>query len=223
MRAFTLAFSAAVFAFTTSSAVSETVTLRFGAPAPVRAHLNVQVFGPWAEKVSKDSQGTLKIEFIPGGVLGTEGQLLERVSSGVVDIAYDLQSYYPGRFPKSEVVTLPFLFEKSEHASLALWNLLSKGMIASEYKGIKPLGVYVFPNAVFMSTAPIRKIEEFKGKKIQASTKLRTNEALALGAIPVSVPIFDLYQALGRGTVSIAMQQWTAVQPFRLHEVGSLA
>ena len=150
-----------------------------------RAHLNVQVFGPWAEKVTQASEGTLKVEFIPGGVLGTEGQLLERVRSGVVDIAYDLPGYYSGRFVKTDVVALPFLYETSEQASRALWKLYEKGRISDEYEQVKTLGIVSVPNAIFMSTTPVEKIEDFKGKKIQASTKLRTKIALTLGAVPV--------------------------------------
>jgi len=204
-----------------SGACAEPVTLRLGAPAPARAHLNLQVFGPWAEKVTQASEGTLKIEFIPGGVLGTEGQLLERVRSGVVDIAYDLPGYYPGRFVKTDVVALPFLYETSEQASRALWKLYEKGRISDEYEQVKTLGIVSVPNAIFMSTTPVETMEDFKGKKIQASTKLRTNIALTLGAVPVSVPVTDLYQSLSKGVIVVGMQQWTAVQPFRLGEVAT--
>ncbi|MBR1297365.1 TRAP transporter substrate-binding protein [Bradyrhizobium sp. AUGA SZCCT0042] len=204
-----------------SSALAEPVTLRLGAPAPARAHLNVRIFGPWSEKVTQASEGTLKIEFVPGGVLGTEGQLIERVKNGVVDIAYDIPGYYPGRFVKTEVVALPFLYDTSEQASLALWRLYEKGRISDEYTEIKTLGIVSVPNALFMSTVPLDKIEDLKGKKLQASTKLRTNLALTLGAIPVSVPVTDLYQSLSKGVVVAGVQQWTTVQPFRLGEVAA--
>jgi TRAP-type C4-dicarboxylate transport system substrate-binding protein len=204
-----------------SAAVAEPVALRLGAPAPARAHLNVQIFGPWAQKVTAASEGTLKVEFVPGGVLGTEGQLIERVKNGVVDIAYDLPGYYPGRFVKTEVVALPLLFESSERASQALWRLFETGKVSDEFHGIKMLGIAAVPNSLFMSNEPMERIEDLAGKKIQASTKLRTDLTLLLAGVPVSIPVADTYQSLSKRTINIAVMPWTAVQPFRLGEIAT--
>lgn len=196
------------------------VVLKFGSTAPTRAHLNVQVYAPWSERVTKASQGTLKIDFIPGSVLGSDGQMVERVNSGVADIGFDLQAYYPGKYPLTEIVSLPFLFTKSSIASVALWRLVSKGVI-KEYDDVLPLNIFTFTNSFPMMRGNVKTLAELKGLKLAAGGKLRSQVVEALGATPVSILINETYQSLNRGVVDGTMSPWTAVQPFRLQEVAT--
>lgn len=201
-------------------AQAEPIVLKFGSTAPPRAHLNNQIYAPWAERVTKASEGTLKVEFIPGSVLGSDGQMVERVKQGVADIGFDLQAYYPGKYPLTEVVSLPFVWDKSSNASVALWRLVKRGVI-KEYDDVMPINIFTFTNAVVMMRTKATTLEEMKGMKVVAAGKLRSQVATAVGATPVSVLINETYQAMNRGVVNGALLPWTAVQPFRLQEVAT--
>jgi TRAP-type C4-dicarboxylate transport system substrate-binding protein len=204
----------------TMASAQEPIVLKFGSTAPTRAHLNVQIYAPWSERVTKASEGTLKIDFIPGSVLGSDGQMVERVKSGVADIGFDLQAYYPGKYPLTEIVSLPFLFTKSSQASVALWRLVQKGVIR-EYDDVVPLNIFTFTNSFPMMRTNVKTLAELKGLKLAAGGKLRSQVVGALGATPVSILINETYQSLNRGVVDGAMAPWTAVQPFRLQEVAT--
>lgn len=203
---------------TLGAACAEPVTITFGSPAPPKAHFNVEIFAPWAEKVTKDSEGTLKVDFVPGGVLGSHGQMYDRVLSGVADIGFEVSQYYPGRFPKSEVTALPFVFDTPVEAAVALSRLHDKGLI-DEFKDVVVLGIFAFPNSRLMTKEPVSSIADVAGRKIIAGGKMRAAFTNAIGAVPVTLPVDETYQALNRGLAEGTTGPYTIIQPFRLTEV----
>ncbi|WP_029041340.1 TRAP transporter substrate-binding protein [Cucumibacter marinus] len=199
-------------------AAAQTVNLKLASPAPAPALIN-QVFAGWAERVNAAADGAITIEFIPGGVLGKEGQMLDRVAAGVVDIAWDFQGYYPGKYPKSGVVEQPFQFETAEQGSRALQELFENGTITGEYQDVKVLGLFTFPNASVMLSEPLDDLSNLSGRKITAQNPTMQAAAGNLGATPVNIGIPEWYQALSRGTIDGAIVTFTAVPAFRLNEV----
>ncbi|MCW5773496.1 MAG: hypothetical protein KIT16_17775, partial [Rhodospirillaceae bacterium] len=75
--------AAAAIVLLSTGARAEPIEIKFASFIGPQAHLNVRVFGPWSERVTRASQGTLKITLVPSGVLGKNGQIVDRVNSGV--------------------------------------------------------------------------------------------------------------------------------------------
>lgn len=210
----------ALAVFAASAARAEPIEIKFASFIGPQAHLNVRIFGPWSDRVTKASQGTLKITLVPGGVLGKNGQIVDRVNSGVAGIGFDLQAYYPAKFPKSEILSLPFEWEKSSVSSLAFWRLYEKGLM-KEYDDLVPLSFFAFSNVRLMMRRPFEGgIDGLKGMKLGTGGKLRSLMVQKLGATPISVLSAETYQALSRGVIDGAAFPWTAVQPFRIQEVA---
>lgn len=214
----TLALGAAIFIASAISAQSQ-VVLKFASPAPAPTPVNKAVFQVWADKVTQESGGTLKVEFFPGAQLGQHGQMLDHVRNGVVDIAFEAQGYYPGKFKKSEVVNLPFLFENAEQGTVAYNRLLKTGLLDDEYKDVFVIHLFTFPNPAILTKDSVRNMEEMKGQKLAAIVAARQAMMGNLGAIPVSTKIQDWYQSINRGVLTGVMESLTAVRPFRLNEV----
>ncbi|MDE0350481.1 MAG: TRAP transporter substrate-binding protein, partial [Gammaproteobacteria bacterium] len=81
---------------------------------------------------------------------------------------------------------------------------------------------------VFHATAPgqihtvdrqVRTLEDIKGLEVRAASQTVAAMLEALGAVPVGMPVPQVYEALARGVVEGAMVPWTIMRPFRLHEV----
>src|SRR5690625_5723612 len=49
------------------------------------------------------------------------------------------------------------------------------------------------------SREPIRSVEDFKGKKVRINGKSERPFVEALGAVPVSIPVEDIYEAFDKG------------------------
>ncbi len=110
---------------------AQPVVLKFASFEPSQAPFTARVFTTWAEDVTNDSNGTLKIEIFAGGTLGRNPlQQLKLIQDGVADIAWTIPGYTPGRFDDTEVVELPFLVNNSLEGSTVLTRMLQKDQLA---------------------------------------------------------------------------------------------
>lgn len=194
--------------------------LTFASPAPGPARINA-FLTDWAADVSQASEGTLAIDVVVGGTLGRHGQMLDRVSMGVVDIAWDFQGYYPGMFDLSAVVEQPFQFATAEDGSRAFQQLFENGTLDAEYQGLHVLSLFTFPNASLMLARPAEDLGGLSGRRITAQNQTMQAAAERLGGVALNLAIPDWYQALSRGTIDGAIVTFTAVPAFRLNEVMS--
>lgn len=199
-----------------SALAQDTVTL--ASPAPGPAAINT-FLAKWAEDVSSASNGALTVNFVPGGVLGREGQLRDRVAAGVVDIAWDFQGYYPGNYDKSAVVEQPFQFANAAEGGRAFQAIYEAGVLEGEYQDVHVLGLFTFPNASMMLVDPLEDLGDMAGRKVTAQNPTMQAAVETLGGVALNLPIPDWYPALSRGTIDGAIVTFTAVPAFRLNEV----
>jgi len=198
---------------------AQTVTLKLNSPAPPRSYLHSGVFEPWAKAVEADSGGTLKIQLFYGGTLGHFGVNYDRVVDGVADIGFILTGMAGGKLKQQDVAALPFETKTSTEAAVALWKLYEKGVTAAEFNQIKPLGIWVFPNAALHTKDPVKTLEDMKGKKIVASNLAAAKITTALGGTPVTLGPHEAYQAISRGTADGSLMPFTGMAVFKVHEV----
>src|SRR5262249_40344558 len=62
-------------------ATAEPITLQLNSPAPPWSYVDKEVLTPWAEAITADSGGTLKVQTFYGGTLGTFANTYDRVST----------------------------------------------------------------------------------------------------------------------------------------------
>lgn len=210
----------ALAALLCSTAAQAQQRLIFASPAPAPTPVHAAVLEGWAQRVTEASNGTIEIELVTGGTLAGHGQVLERVQSGVVQIGWDIQGYYPGLFPRTEVVALPFGFVTAEQGTVAMNALLEDGTLASEYQGVHVLNLFTFPNGYVLSAADATDLAGLQGLKLTGINPTRQAIVSAVGGVPVALSITDWYQGLGRRTIDGVIESYSAVPPFRLAEVA---
>jgi TRAP-type transport system periplasmic protein len=210
---------AAVAVMAATPLAAEPITIKLNSPAPPWSYVNKEVLTPWAEAVTADSDGTLKVQTFYGGTLGTFANTYDRVVDQVVDIGFILTAFAAGKIKQQDVAALPFEAENAILASTALWKLYDKGITNKELDAVKPLGLWTFPNAAFHSREPIRTLDDFKGKKLIASNAIAAKIITALGATPISFRPDEAYTAIQRGTTDGVLMPFTGMETFKLHEV----
>ena len=215
-RIFLGAVAAAAF---TGPLAAEPITLKLNSPAPPMSYVNREVLTPWAEAVTADSQGTLKIQTFYGGTLGSFANTYDRVVDQVVDVGFILTAFAAGKFRRQDAAALPFEAETAVLASNALWRLADKGLTAAEFDAVKPLALWTFPNAAIHSRDPIKSLDDFRGKKLVASNPIAAKIVTALGATPISFRPDEAYTAIQRGTVDGVLMPFTGMETFKIHEV----
>jgi TRAP-type C4-dicarboxylate transport system substrate-binding protein len=201
------------------SAVAEPVQLKFGYPSAPNNALFSEGAQGWADEVNKAADGAIEIKVFPGGVLGDNSNLYDRILDGVADIALGVLGPLSSQFPKTNVATLPFEAKTNAEAALALWRLYAKGVIANEFTKIHPLAVLAFPPLVVHSQKPIHDLADMKGLKISVEGRVLSTAMPRLGAVPISLQPGELYPSLQHGLVQAVAQGWPSVPAFHLDEV----
>jgi TRAP-type C4-dicarboxylate transport system substrate-binding protein len=197
----------------------EPTTLRFGFTSPQTSYVNIYGADPWIKEVEAASQGTLKVQMYFNNVLGTVFNVYERTVTGVLDISFGTISTVAGVFTKSTVSDLPFVSQDPYEAGLALWRLNANGITADEFRQVKVLTLFTFSSSSMHTTKQIRTMEDLKGVKIGALSKVSAEAYVLLGAVPVTMAPAETYQAIQRGLVAGTNMSWPAVLSFKLDEV----
>jgi TRAP-type C4-dicarboxylate transport system substrate-binding protein len=202
------------------AAAQQPLVLTLSSPAPPPSFPHSQVFTPWAEEVSTASNGTLTVQTFYGGALGDFAVTYDRVVAGVADIGFLLARLAHGRFRQQGVAGLPFEAPSALAASAAMWNLYEQGVTAAEFDAVKPLAVWVFPNAVIHSKDPVRSLADMKGRKLAAASPVLARVIATLGGMPVTLQPDEAYQALSRGIADGVLLDYTGMATFKLQELA---
>ena len=161
----------------------------------------------------------MEVKIFNGPVLGTLFNIYDRLTNGVVEVAYATVGPIVTQFPKSVVSSLPFETNNAHEGSIALWKVQERGLLSDEFAKVHPLAMIAFANVSFHSRKPLAKLEDIKGMKISAQSRLMGQVSEAFGGTAISMPVNDMYQALQRGTVDAAATAWPAVRAFKIIEV----
>lgn len=205
-----------------TQAQAQTVVLKVAHFLPSTSNVQVNLIQPWCDKIAKESAGKLKCQLYPAMTLGgTPAQLFDQARDGVADIVWTLPTYSAGRFTKSEVFELPFFTRSAKGSSQAYWHYVQKHAL-DEYKGVKPLWLHTNDGSSFHLASPkgIVKLEDLKGLKIRAATRLNSRMLAALGATPVQMPLPSVPESISKGVIDGAMVPWEGVPTVKLHEIA---
>lgn len=207
------------------TAEAQSIELKFAHAFSPRHTMQVKVFEPWAEKISKETNGQVKVTFFPGGALGKTPDHYDLAEKGIADIIYILHDYTPGRFPMTEVFSLPFMIPTATKTSRAMWKTFEKfPEFRKEYEKVKVLALFCHPGGDFHTVRkPIRTIDDFKGMKIRTANPSVTEALKIFGAVPVTTPVTETYTALERGVVDGTVVPWEGLGIFKLDDLTKYA
>jgi TRAP-type C4-dicarboxylate transport system substrate-binding protein len=211
--------AAAVFLAPPAARADDPVILRYAMTAPPMSPTVTKLWAPWVEKVNAALAGTATIDAQYGPTLANLGNVYDRLLNNVFAIGYGIHGAVGGRFPKTDLCTLPFLVDDSTRGSVALWRMYERGLFSGEYENVKPLALFLLPQSVVHVNKPIQKLDDFKGVKVGVLAKSQGEILGALGGTPISMNVPDIYPSVSRGVVSGVLVAWTGVLQFKIHEV----
>jgi TRAP-type C4-dicarboxylate transport system substrate-binding protein len=222
LHAFRLAAAAAFAAFAFAPALAQQVVLKVHHFLPATSNVQKNIIEPWCDKVARDSADRLKCQIYPSMQLGgTPAQLFDQARDGVADIVWTLPTYSAGRFVKSEVFELPFFTRSGKGSSQAFWQYVQKSAM-DEFAGTRPLWLHTNDGSSFHMTSAkgLRTLEDLKGLKIRAATRLNSRMLTALGATPVQMPLPAVPESMAKGVIDGAMVPWEGVPAAKLQEIA---
>ena len=222
LHAFRIAAAAAFAAFALAPALAQQVVLKVHHFLPATSNAQKNIIEPWCDKIAKDSGDRLKCQIYPSMQLGgTPAQLFDQARDGVADIVWTLPTYSAGRFLKSEVFELPFFTRSARGSSQAYWQYVQKNAL-DEFAGTRPLWLHTNDGSSFHMTSAkgVKTLEDLKGLKIRAATRLNSRMLAALGATPVQMPLPAVPESMAKGVIDGAMVPWEGVPAAKLQEIA---
>ena len=201
------------------------VELKMSHFMPTKHVQHTEVMVPFAKEVERATNGRVKITVYPGGVLAKAPDHYDAAATGIVDFAYVVHGYTPGKFPLTSVIELPFLFTSAVHGTKVfheLWKRFPE--FAKEHQNVKVCWIWAGDSGqLFTTKKMVRTMEDLKGMKIRTHSLVLKSSLEKLGAVPVTLPISELYEALQKGVIDGCITPWSAVYDFGLHDVVKYA
>ena len=218
----TTAGAAAVMAAPGIVRAQETITLRLHQFLPPQAPVPAMILKPWAEGLEAATDGRIRIEHFDAMSLGGRPpELYDQARDGVVDLSMTVVGYTPGRFPRTEVVELPFMMTNPVATARAYWDMVESDFQNNEYSDTKVLGAWVHGPGVIHSQNGVTSLEDMQGLTLRGPTRIINDLLSELGAEPVGMPLPAIPEAISRGVVQATVIPWEVTSSIRLSELVS--
>lgn len=177
---------------------------------------------PWMKSVEADSKGTIKFETYFNETLTKGAQAWMSTRNGIADVAWNTMAVLPGKNQLATAVTLPALPAATPmDASRIAWKLYeTQPTVAKNFSDVKILALFMSDVDNLVTRKPVKTLEDLKGLKIRTIAGASVDMLKALGAVPVVMPMPDVYMALQKGTLDGVMADWEPIQGFRFYEVA---
>ncbi|NJO33326.1 MAG: TRAP transporter substrate-binding protein [Rhodospirillales bacterium] len=196
------------------------VTLKLHHFLPPVANGHAKMLAPWAKMVEQDSGGKIKIDIFPSMQLGgTPPQLYDQARDGVVDIVWTLPGSTAGRFPSTEVFELPFVAARRGIVNAKASQEFADANLGKETADVKLLSYWSHDHGLIHANKAIKTMDDFKGLKLRAPTRLAGEALKALGATAIPMPIPQVPVSLAQRVIDGCVVPWEVVPAIKLDEL----
>lgn len=172
-----------------------------------------------SEELAEETDGRINIQHFPAGQLGNDGQIVDGVKLGSIDIGMvgTIQSKV------TEALYLPFLFEDAEHMHAVLDGEIGETLKErfEEETGIKMIGFVYYPSRVLtVNSKDIQTPEDLKGLTVRVPEMPPMVETWkALGAKPTPIAFTELFSSLQQGVVDAQENPYEIIVNNSFYEV----
>ena len=174
------------------------------------------------ELAEKYTNGKVRIEVYPNSTLYKDGEELEALQLGAVQmLAPSTAKFAPLGVKQFEVMDLPYLFPNQAIYDSVTTGPFGKKMLGMlQSKGITGLAYWDNGFYVLSANKPLIKPDDLKGLKLRISGSKVDDETLrGMGALPQIMAFSELYQALASGVVDGAQNTASNYTTQKLNEV----
>ena len=160
-------------------------------------------------KLMEVSGGKMGIDQFPGGQLGQEPVVLQKIRSGDIDFAITSTANASTVAPQSGVFSLHFIFRNEDHLAKVLADPAIvgafRGMISDSVQGARVMALMTMGFRNIYSKKEIKSIDDLKGVKIRVqATKTEDTHFPAYGTQTVHMPFGEVYTSLQTGVIGAA-------------------
>jgi TRAP-type C4-dicarboxylate transport system substrate-binding protein len=162
----------------------------------------------FGQAVERDSGGRIKAEVYPASQLGAIPRQIEGTQFGSIQCSVIPPEFFVGVDERFEVMAAPGLVDSMVHGrSVAADPAVVKLMLSlGANKGLHGVALMMAEPSDVISKTPIRRLADFKGKKIRTfASKFQSEAWTRLGVAPIAMTLGDVLPAFQQGTIDGAV------------------
>jgi tripartite ATP-independent transporter DctP family solute receptor len=166
--------------------------------------------------------GSLGLQIFPNGQLGAELPLVEGLLIGSVDLVCVSHAAFANFVKEFQILDMPFLFRDYAHVDRAARGpMMVELQAAAQRRNLRVLGLYSSGIRHLMTRAPVRSMDDLKGRKIRTiQNPVHVAAFQAFGANATALPYNELYNAMQTGVVDGAEAAYTNYVGQKFYEVS---
>lgn len=151
-----------------------------------------------AQKISDRTQGRIKLQFYPGGIMGNDQSVMRKIRIGQLQGGAVTGGSLANLDPSFQIYSLPFLFESLEEVTYVRERMDSRLIEGLADKGMVSFGLAEGGFAYLMSSHPIRKLADLQSRKVWTPPMdpASQNAARQAGITAISLPLPDVLTGL---------------------------
>lgn len=180
----------------------------------------------FAESVAAASGGAIRFEAFMSGSLAEGRDTLRAIRTGIAHGGLVIGAYVPADLPLNNVLNAATISLGDQYAAaLAMSELsLTHPRLLDEWRNAQVVfgGGLSTPPLWLYCTTPVTTVADFAGRRTWATSGTQTELISALGGVPVSVSVNDVYTGLQRGSLDCATNDPSGIiAGFRWGEIAN--
>jgi tripartite ATP-independent transporter DctP family solute receptor len=169
----------------------------------------------WAEAVKEQSNGTINIEIVPNGTLGSEADCISSIQAGGLEMT-KVSASTLGNFKEEwNALSVPYVFNDKEH-----YYKVMDGEIAQELYTLTEDDGFIGltwldsgSRSFYTAKTPIRTPADLKGLKIRTmDSQMAIDMMTALGGSATVMSYSEIYTGMQQGVIDGAENNVTALR-----------
>jgi tripartite ATP-independent transporter DctP family solute receptor len=166
---------------------------------------NVVAIENLGKKLETATSGRYKLQMFPGGVLGSEKEVVEQTQVGAIHIARISLGVLGPVVPTVNVFNMPFVFRDETHMRKVIDGPIGQEIldaISASPARLVALGYMDSGSRSLYTKKAVRKIEDLKGQKIRMmGNPLFVDTMNAMGGNGISMGHTEVFSALQTGVI----------------------
>lgn len=157
-----------------------------------------------AEEINKQTQGRVVIKFYPGGVMGSDENVLRKIRIGQLQGGAVTAGTLSDISPDIDIYGLPFLFNSYEEVDRVRGRMDAVLKQNLEENGFICFGLAEGGFSYMMSDRPLHTVDDVRSQKVWIPSGNEVGEAVFSSAniSPVSLPLSDVMTGMQTGLIN---------------------
>lgn len=156
------------------------------------------------EEIKKRTQGRVVFKFYPGGVMGSDENILRKIRIGQLQGGAVTTGNLVAVYPDIDIYSLPYLFSSFEQVDYVREKMDKALLDELEKNGFVSFGFGEGGFSYMMSDSSLYTVEDVRNQKVWVPGGNKVGEAVFSSAdvSPVSLPVSDVLTGLQTGLVN---------------------